>query len=263
MRQQTERLVLDYVNPAVQRVGERRQGLGIEFLLDRRGAGNDQRVALFGVGRGGPAHTRQVVFDFLLTAAGEQGNHRAFRRQVEAVAEFIMCLSVVFPVVCDFVDSGVANIVDRVVVFTFEEVYLKRQDGEERVNVAPDVLYTVFFPSPYLRRNVVEYGNAHVLTDKTGNLQVEPRVVNQNDDVGVQALDGLFARAEVVHDGREVEQDGDEAHVGHRLVVLHADAAGLAHQVASVKIKLSVGVALAEGFHEVGSVEVAAGFAYD
>ena len=57
----------------------------------------------------------------------------------------------------NLVGCGVSHIVNRVMVLALKEVLLKGKDGEEFVNVAPDVLDAVLLPCPYLRRDVVVY----------------------------------------------------------------------------------------------------------
>ncbi len=100
-----------------------------------------------------------------------------------------------------------------------------------------------------------------ILAKEACDGKIEAGIVNEYHHVGLP-LDYVFAAnlhaAEYL---RQVEQHGNEAHVGQLLVVPHAGAAHGKHLVASEEAELGFGVALLELLHKSRSVEVATGFA--
>ena len=79
-------------------------------------------------------------------------------------------------------------------MFLFKKGTLKRQDGEEGVNVALDVAYAPFFPGPYFGRNVIENGSSgQVFLDERCYFQVEAGVVHQDNHVGPDMADKVLA----------------------------------------------------------------------
>ena len=55
-----------------------------------------------------------------------------------------------------FIGSGVAYVMDGIMVLLLEEINLEREDGEKFIDIATDVLDAVLLPRPDLRRNVVK-----------------------------------------------------------------------------------------------------------
>ena len=62
-------------------------------------------------------------------------------------------------------------------------------------------------------------------------------------------------------DGTQVEQNGNEAHIGQILVMLHPRAADRRHQVAAKEAEFRLRVFPLQGSHQVRGVQVAGGFA--
>ena len=139
---------------------------------------------------------------------------------------------------------------DRIVVL-FEEFYFKRQDREKLVNIAFDVLYAMFFPCPYLWRNVVVDRNIGLALHELGNVKVESRVVYEYDNVGIPTYDVLFAQTHVLKDRAQMEQYGDESHVGQFSIMLYERAAYCRHFFTSVEAKICILVQFLERLHQV------------
>ena len=102
-------------------------------------------------------HRWQVVLDFLLSAAAEKGDERftsgfSFKEGRKVILASPCSRS---QEAIDLCFSGISHVVDRVVVFLLEEVYLEGQYAEQLVDVALDVLDAVLLPRPNLRSNVV------------------------------------------------------------------------------------------------------------
>ena len=142
----------------------------------------------------------------------------------------------------------------RVAVFPFKELNFKGEDGEEFVDVALDVLYAIFLPRPYLRRDIIEDGNVRMALDISGYAEIESRIVHQYDHVGPPVSDVLLAAAHVAEYRRQVEQYRDETHVGQFPIMADHRAAHGRHQVATDKTKFRRGVTLLQRLHEPRSV---------
>ena len=243
--------------------GQGREQAFVEAAVQRRGGSHDELVAAAGVGQRRAAHGQQVALHLLRAAAGQQGDDGARGVEARAGGKGLEALAVRRAEGGHLVDRGVAHVRHGVVVFLLEKVGFEGQDGEQAVDVSAYGLDASLLPGPYFGRNVVENGADGRAVDVAGHLQVEARVVDEDDSVGLPAADGLLAALHAGEDARQVEQDGHEAHVGQRAVMAEAHAACTAHQVAAVEAERGVGVEAPQGFHQVGGVQVAAGLAYD
>lgn len=204
-----------------------------------RHACHDNGVAV-GKTVGGSEHGGQVVFDFLLSAATEQGQQGLLLGEgvvaVEAVALHVPCL----PKAAHLLHGGVAHVVDGIVVFLFEEGYLKGQDAEELVDIALDAADAPLLPRPYFRRDVVEHLGQLVAVHIFRNAEVEAGIVDQDDHVGLPLADVAFALPHVSEYGGQMQQHGHETHVGQFFVVAHAGAADGRHEVAAEKTEFGL-----------------------
>ena len=98
--------------------------------------------------------------------------------------------------------------------------------------------------------------------DVPGDAEVEARVVHQYQGVRLPLHDVALAEGHIGKDSAQVEQYGDEAHVGQVAVVLHRrTTARGSHQVAPKKTELRLRVFATQGRHQVRRMEVARGFA--
>ena len=147
-------------------------------------------------------------------------------------------------------------------MLAFKEIDLERQDGEKLVHVALDVLDAVLLPRPYLGSDVVVDRDTRAGMDVLGDAEVEAGVIHQYQSIGPPLHDVSLAEVHVGKDGAQVEQDGDEAHVGQVAVVLHRrTTARGSHQVAPKEAELRLRVFATQGRHQVRRMEVARGFA--
>lgn len=71
----------------------------------------------------------------------------------------------------------------------------KGKDNQREVDKLPKLIHTVSAPGPYLRRDIVDYGNAKRFY-LTGETQVETGVVDQNDGTRTVLLYFLQASLE-------------------------------------------------------------------
>ena len=114
-----------------------------------RGCPRQYYVILAGQITRGLNHRRQVVLNFLLTRTGEQGYNISLSSLLSPLSSKISPLS--SKKLPHLLCRRVADIMDGEMVFLFKEVHLERQDGEEFVDIALDVLDAVLLPRPYLR----------------------------------------------------------------------------------------------------------------
>ena len=103
-----------------------------------------------------------------------------------------------------------------------EEGLLEGENGEEQIHIPTDVLDTILFPGPDLGGDVVADGNLRMAADKVGYLQVETGVVNQDDHIGFPSQDIPLAATQSTEDSTQMEQYGNESHIGQGFVVHHA-----------------------------------------
>lgn len=122
----------------------------------------------------------------------------------------------------------------------------------------------MFFPCPYLGRDVVGDGRAGVAVYVFCHGEVEARVVDQHEHVGLPCAYVGFGLGHAAHDGAQVCHHGDEAHVGQCAVVSGHRASLGGHHVAADEAEVGGVVLLPDGVHEVCGVQVARCFAgYD
>ena len=141
---------------------------------------------------------------------------------------------------------GITDIMDGVTVLALVEVNLERKDREHLVHVATDVLDAPLFPRPYLGRDIIIDRYGGVGTHILGYVEVEARIVDQNDHVGRPLHDVALTHLHVAQDGAQMEQHRHEAHVSQLAVVFYARAAHRRHEVAAEEAKLGIGVLLSE-----------------
>ena len=82
-------------------------------------------------------HSRQIVFNFLFTRSCQQGYNLFFvchRRRLQERSHLV--------------GRGITYIMDGVMMLLLEEIHLERQDREELIDIAFDILNTILFPSP-------------------------------------------------------------------------------------------------------------------
>ena len=180
--------------------------------------------------------------------------------KVESGKRILLLQTFLVPPFSDFIGGGVADIMDGIVVLAFEEIDLEGQDGEEFIDIAFDVLDAILLPRPDLGRDVIINGYVCPRFYKFCNLQIETRIVDQNDTVRLPRKDILFTHPHVPQYRRKMEQHGNKAHVGKVPIVAHAGTTHRRHQVAAKEPELRICVKILQRLHQVRGMEVARGF---
>ena len=78
-----------------------------------------------------------------------------------------------------------------------KELHLERQDREQFVHIALDVLDAIFLPRPYLWRDVIVNGTDSMCFHIFRYLQIEARVIDKNDHVRLPLRDILLTHAHI------------------------------------------------------------------
>src|SRR5690606_28087615 len=151
------------------------QELPVIILGLRRGPGHCELVGRkIGYQR---EHAFQHTPNFLLATAWKQCNNRTLI-QLMLLPKMVGSLKAFH-----YVEQRMAYIVHLVGVSGIE-VGFKRQDHIEPFNRFPDLLDTTRMPGPQLWGNVVKYPNA-LGSGPSGDAQVEPRVIHQDEHIGL------------------------------------------------------------------------------
>ena len=58
-------------------------------------------------------------------------------------------------------------------MLVFEKLHLERQNGKQFIHIPLDILDTVFFPRPYLRRDIIIDRDLRLSSQELGNIQVK------------------------------------------------------------------------------------------
>ena len=103
-----------------------------------------------------------------------------------------------------------------------------------------------------------------VLTGEVRDAEVESGIVDVDNGIGLELKYVVFAELQIGVDGAEIPYHFDETHDGEVAYMFNWLATDLSHGIASPETDLGLRVLFKEGSHEVGTVEVAGGFAcYD
>ena len=82
-------------------------------------------------------------------------------------------------------------------------------------------------------------------------LEVEARIVDEDDHVRLPLTDVLLAHLHIAENGGQVHQYGDESHIGQFAVVLHQRSSHGSHLVAAKEAKLRLRVLVFQRLHQV------------
>ena len=126
----------------------------------------------------------------------------------------------------------------------FEELNLERQDGEELVHIALDILDAILLPSPYLGRDVIIDRTDTIGLYILGYLQVKARIVDEDDYIRLPLADVLFTHLHITKNGAQVQQHRNETHISQFAIMLHTSAPNSSHQVAPKEAELRLRVLL-------------------
>ena len=147
-------------------------------------------------------------------------------------------------------------------VLSLVEIYFERQDGKQFGHIAPNGFDAPFFPRPNLRRDVIVGRNGRMPLQKLRNAEVKPRIIHQDNHIGMPSHNVAFALRHVAKNGAQMEQNGHETHIGQLAIVLHTCTANGLHLIATKETKLGFGIALPQSLHQFGGMQIAAGLAY-
>ena len=214
-------------------------------MADETHAGYDEAVFRMPVGQ--LHHQREVFLQLLPAAAGQQGDYRT----VAAEGGFEEA---------DGVEQGVPYIEGLLQVIIGEEALLEGQDVAEAVEAFLHAFDAPFLPGPEVGGDIVN-GLEALLVGPGLDFEVEARVVDAHHHVGSVGEDVLLAEADVAQHGAQVGHHLDEAHDGEVADVAYGNSSDSGHEVAAPEAELRIGVLLTQRPHEVGTVEIARGFA--
>ena len=170
----------------------------VVFRLDAGRAGDDGLEIR--VSRGQLKHHRQVIADFLAAASGQDSEDGT-------IVEPMMLPEIRFlrfgKVRGDGIDRRIADVIHRIVQLPIK-IGLEGQDTEHPIDITPYVPYPILLPSPYLRRYVIIHRNAQLGLHVPRNLQVEARIIHQNDDIRPVRPNLFLAPAHIAQNRSEV-----------------------------------------------------------
>jgi hypothetical protein len=122
------------------------------------------------------------------------------------------------------------------------KVLFKRKDAVHSVYVAADGADTIPFPCPKFGGNVVTDRDVEVLFYEGGDLEVEAGVINEYEDVGLVDEDIFLGSPERGEDGREMQKDGDEAHVSSVAIMPKTISFLGTHEISSHETEAGLGI---------------------
>ena len=145
-------------------------------------------------------------------------------------------------------------------MFLFKERYLERQDGEQLIHIAFDVLDAVFLPGPDLGRDIIIDGRSVVsfLMEILRNLKIKAGIVDKDHSIGLPLHDILLAQCHIPENGTQMEQYWNEAHIGQFLIMFHTGASHGGHQVTTEEPERCFRILFLQRPHQMRSMEVAA-----
>lgn len=144
-----------------------------------------------------------------------------------------------------------------------EEIDLEGQDAEHLLHIAFEVPDAVFLPCPYLRCDIVVCAwrmgvgmLRAVVLQELADAEIEAGIVNGDDDVRIPLQDVALAQRHVTHDGRQVHQYGDEAHICQLLIVADTRTPYGGHVVTAEEPELCLGILVLQGFHKMRGMQI-------
>ena len=234
--------------------------LFVIFRSNGRSASQNKLVA--GESRSRLQHIRQVIFYLLFSASCQKCNNR-FILQLIIRNKLSRIFRMRFLIGRHFIHRRIPHIMDRIVMLSFKELHFKRKNGEQLVHITLYILDAVFFPSPYLRRYIIIYGNLRLCVDKLGDIQIESRIIYQNDNIRIPGNDIFLATSHIGKDSTQMEQHRNKSHISQLLIMFHHRTAYGSHQITAEKTKFSLRIFHLQSCHQMRSVQVTGGFAHN
>ena len=113
------------------------------------------------------------------------------------------------------------------------EIRLEGEDTKNLVAVLSNSMDAPLFPCPYLGWDIIDNaGIGQVLFAELGHTQVEGRIVDEDEHIGLLVEERKFGNAEITLDLAEILQDGQDTHICH-VAVVHAYVASLGSHLIS------------------------------
>ena len=141
---------------------------------------------------------------------------------------------------CHLIHRRVSYIVNGVLMLSFEELYFKRKNGEKFVYISFYILDAILFPGPYLRRNIIINRDLCLCMDKLGYIQIESRIVHQNNNIRLPGNNVFFTTLHICKDSAQMEQHGNKTHVCQFFIMFHHRSSDGSHQITSEKPEISL-----------------------
>ena len=91
----------------------------------------------------------------------------------------------------------------------------------------------------------------------TGYFQVEAGIIDQNQDIGTISCQIVLAQSYIFQDLPKVQCHLHKTHIGHFAIMAHKRPADLLHGISPPKAEFGLRVALANGTHKIGCMQVA------
>ena len=88
-------------------------------------------------------------------------------------------------------------------MLVFEKLHLERQNGKQFIHIPLDILDTVFFPRPYLRRDIIIDRDLRLSSQELGNIQVKTGIIHQYHYIRLPCHNILFTS---FHIGKDCAQ---------------------------------------------------------
>ena len=200
-------------------------------------------------------HRRQIFADLAHATARQQSDDRSV---VQIVAANKLLARNEGPLASlDIIDQRVAT-EGRLDTLRAEIFALEREDREQPIDIAAQLLHAPLLPRPDLRCDVVERAQPSLFRPLS-HLHIEAGVVDQDQHVGRKVLDIGSALLELAPDRAQVAQHGHKPEERRFAVVLCESllAALGRHQVATPETKLRLRIRLAQSRNQFRAVKIA------
>ena len=92
------------------------------------------------------------------------------------------------------------------------------------------------------------------------DFQIKTWIIDENDGIGLPRGDVALAERQIAQNRGQMEQHGNEAHIGQLAIMFHERSADGLHLFATEKAEFRCCVFLLDGPHQVRCVQIARGF---
>jgi hypothetical protein len=138
-----------------------------------------------------------------------------------------------------------------------KKIDFKRKDGKEAVHIALDIFDAIFLPGPYFGGDIIINRYLRMLFYIFGNLQIEARIVYQNQHIRFPVYNIHLTHVHVPENGTQMQQHRNKAHVSQIPVMFYQSPSHLLHQISAKEAELSLRVLLFQSCHQIGGMQIA------